>query len=201
MTALSRRAALFLPLVAAGCGGGGEIAERTNFPPLTFGHLTPLPLNVSALEIAPLPPPDSLAALDPAPPGPALVRMANDRLTTVGTLGSARFTVETASLQRRAGGIDGAMAVRLDVMTSDGTRSAFAQAQVSRRSEGVGSDLRAALYDITVQMMADMNVEFEYQVRRSLRDWLQDATPAPPPPAVEAQPLAPTGRPTPRPAP
>jgi hypothetical protein len=36
-------------------------------------------------------------------------------------------------------------------------------------------------------------VEFEFQVRRSLRDWLQEATTAPPPPPVEQQDLrAPT---------
>jgi hypothetical protein len=40
-------------------------------------------------------------------------------------------------------------------------------------------------------MMEDMNVEFEYQVRRSLRDWLQEPTTAPPPPPVERQPLGP----------
>ena len=63
-------------------------------------------------------------------------------------------------------------------------------------AEGIG-DLRTALYDITTQMMQDMNVEFEFQVRQSLRDWLQVATTAPPPPPVEQQPLGAPVRPAP----
>ena len=38
-------------------------------------------------------------------------------------------------------------------------------------------------------MMVVMNVELEFQVRRSLRDWLQDPTAAPPPAPVEQQEL------------
>ena len=47
------------------------------------------------------------------------------------------------------------------------------------------------LYDFTTQMLNDMNVEFEFQVKRTLKEWLQ-ATPgtAPPPPAVQSEDLA-----------
>ena len=48
--------------------------------------------------------------------------------------------------------------------------------------------LDAVLYQITKTLMDTMNVEFEYQVRRSLRDWLI-AAPAPAPAPVEQQPL------------
>ena len=75
--------------------------------------------------------------------------------------------------------------------------SGCADVAPARRADGSGSNLRAALYDITAQMMQDMNVEFEFQVRQSLREWLQDATTAPPPPAVEQQPLTPPTRPAP----
>ena len=51
------------------------------------------------------------------------------------------------------------------------------------------ADLPAALYDMTRAMMDDMNVELEFQIRRSLRDWLQDPTAAPPPAPVEQQEL------------
>ena len=194
---LARRSLLLMPLMAAGCGGGGDaLPTRDGFPPLSYGYLTTLRLNVATIDEAPLPPPGSTADINPAPPGQALIRMAQDRLAAGGTLGRAVFTVDEASITRRSGGLDGVMAVHLDVLTSEGSRAGFAEARVSRRASGI-SDLRAALYDVTVQMMQDMNVEFEFQVRQSLRDWLQEATTAPPPPAVEQQPLDALRRPAP----
>lgn len=195
---LDRRSfVLLLPLAAAGCGGDDALPARDGFPPLTYGYLTPLRLNVASIEEAPPPPPGPFDDSNPAPPAQALLRMAQDRLTAGGTLGRAVFTIDQASITRSRGGLDGVMAVHLDVFTSEGSRAGFAEARVSRRAEGIG-DLRSALYDMTVQMMQDMNVEFEFQVRQSLRDWLQEATTAPPPAAplpaaVEQQPLdAPT---------
>ena len=194
---LARRSLLLLPLVAAGCSGGDPLPPpREGFPALTYNYLTPLRLNVATVDEAPLPPPGSTDDINPAPPGQALIRMAQDRLAAGGTLGRAVFTVDEASITRRGGGLDGVMAVHLDVLTSEGSRAGFAEARVSRRATGIG-DLRAALYDMTVQMMQDMNVEFEFQVRQSLRDWLQQATTAPPPAAVEQQPLDGVRRPAP----
>lgn len=189
---LARRALLLLPLatvaLASGCADG-EGPTRTSFAPLTYGYLVPLRLNVAAIEEAPPPAPGPLDDSNPAPPAQALIQMAQDRLSAGGTLGRAVFTVDDATITRTHDGLNGTLAVHLDVLTSEGTRAGFAEARVSRRADGIGSDLRAALYDITAQMMQDMNVEFEFQVRQSLREWLQDATTAPPPPAVEAQPL------------
>jgi hypothetical protein len=53
------------------------------------------------------------------------------------------------------------------------------------------------LYDMTKSLMDRMNVEFEYQVRRSLAGWLLPA--GAPPAAVQQQPLtaAPLGAPRP----
>jgi hypothetical protein len=52
--------------------------------------------------------------------------------------------------------------------------------------------VRTELYGLIKQMMTDMNVEFEYQIRRSLHDFLLTGTPAAPGPApVEQQNLAP----------
>ena len=46
---------------------------------------------------------------------------------------------------------------------------------------------RTVLYDMTKSMMSDMNVEFEYQIRRNLKDWLTNgAAPGMP---VEQAPL------------
>ena len=186
---LARRALLLLPILAAGCGDDGP--ARTGFAPLTFSYLTPLRLNVAAIEEALPPPPGPLDDINPAPPAQALIRMAQDRLGAGGSLGRAVFVIDDATITRTGSVLNGTLAVHLDVLTSDGTRAGFAEARVSRRAEGVGSDLPAALHDMTAQMMQDMNVEFEFQVRQSLREWLQEATTAPPPPTVEQQPLSP----------
>jgi hypothetical protein len=68
---------------------------------------------------------------------------------------------------------------------------AYAEARVSRQHVP-GSEpenLRNNLYDMTRQMMDDMNVELEYQIRRSMRSWLVSNTAVPAP--VIAVPLAP----------
>lgn len=186
---LSRRSALLLPLLGAACAAQPPL--RQSFPPLRYGYLSPLRLNVADIELAPPPPPGPLDALDPVPPAQALLQMARDRLAPGGSLGRAVFVVDQALISRIPDGLEGALTVHLDVLTSEGSRAGFAEARVSRRAVGIGHDLRAALYDITRQMMDDMNVEFEYQVRRSLRDWLQEPTTAPPPPPVEQLPLSP----------
>ena len=45
------------------------------------------------------------------------------------------------------------------------------------------------LYELTREMMDDMNVEFEFQVRRALKDWLQEADTVPEPAPVESEEL------------
>jgi hypothetical protein len=73
--------------------------------------------------------------------------------------------------------------------------------------------IRAELYDMVKQMMASMNVELEFQIRRSLRDYLESGQPGapptpgpveqqdlPPPASVPPSTLAPTLAPAPAPA-
>ena len=189
---LRRRLTLVLPLWLAACGS--EAPPRQDFPLLHYDFLTPLRLNVANIDISPPPPPGPLDALDPAPPAQALAQMAQDRLAAGGSAGRAVFAIDQALITRIPDGLEGTLAVRLDVLTSEGTRAGFAEASVSRRVVGIGQDLRGALYDLTRQMMDDMNVEFEFQVRRSLHDWLQEATTAPPPPPVQQQDLGPVSQ-------
>ena len=54
-------------------------------------------------------------------------------------------------------------------------------------------DLRATLYDMTKAMMKAMNVEFEYQIRNRLHDWLVSGKATVPP--VQQQPLDANGQP------
>lgn len=185
LTKLPRRAALLLPWAVAACGG--EASSRP-MPPLRYDYLTPLRLNVAAVDVGDAPPPSPVEALSPAPAGATLRQMALDRLAAGGISGRAAFVIDQAQVGQSPGGLSGLLAVHLDILGADGARAGFAEARVSRSSTADG-DLRGALYDLTRQMMDDMNVELEFEIRRSLRDWLQDPTAAPPPAPVEQQDL------------
>jgi hypothetical protein len=184
---LSRRSSLLLPFLLAACGG----REERLYPPLHYGHLTPLRLNVGAIQIeqryVPSSVPLDVSQLDPMPPVQALRNMAEDRLQAFGSAGRAVFVIQEASLTRQRDTILGSFAIELDVYTSDNTRAGFAQARVTRSYTGDLDDLPSKLYDMTKDMMDTMNVEFEFQVRRSLGAWLLPEGAAQTP--VQQQPL------------
>lgn len=183
---LSRRAALSLPFLLAACGG-----EPRQYQPLRYDYLPPIRLNVAQIEIkqdfVPLRVDPDVSPLDPVQPVDALHQMAEDRLKAFGAAGQAVFVILDASLIRREDTITGMMSVRLDIYTSDNKRVGYAEARVSRQHIGQVDDIHQTLYDMTKQMMDTMNVEFEYQVRRSLSDWLVTGTA--PPASVQQQPL------------
>ena len=172
---LIRRSSLLLPWLLAACGGG----ERHDFPPLRYGYLEPLRLNVAAVKIEPRFIPSGaspdVSQYDPVPPVRALRNMAEDRLQAFGSSGQAVFIIQDASLIRQRDTITGTMAVRLEIAASGNSRAGYAEAHTSRVRTGDIDDLPAVLYDMTKQMMDAMNVEFEFQVRRSLRGWLLSA--------------------------
>ncbi len=184
---LSRRLAVLAPLGLAACGDDGP--QRT-FAPLRYDYLTPLRLNVATVDFAALPQPGPLDDASPAPAAPALRQMAEDRLSAGGSSGRALVTVDEARLVRARGGLDGTLAMHVDILSANGSRAGFAEARVTRRTNDPGRDLRAALYDITKQMLDDMNVELEFQLRRSLRDYLQTTSTAPAPAPVQRQDLS-----------
>ena len=198
---IARRSVLLLPFLAAACSDGDE-APR-NFAMPSYTYLSPIRLNVVSIEIDDRTPPAgerSLTQLSPLRPADGLKQMANDRLVAAGTAGRAVFVIDTASLQRVPGGIEGAMAVHLDLFAGEAPdRAGYAEARVARRrtSNDTDENAQAVLYDFTKQMLDDMNVEFEFQVKRSLHEWLQPtAGTAPPPPPVQTQDLAAPARPT-----
>lgn len=222
---LTRRSALLFPFVLAACAGDDDepvpaiITTKSttaaitppprqgSFPPLTYDYLMRLPLNVAEIttDVRFLPAGEGadIAARDPVPPIEALLRMGQDRLQAAGSAGRAVFVINDASIVRAGGGLAGHFAVQLDITAPDNSAAGFAAAEVSRRVEGAGSGDRQALYDMSRQMMDAMNVEFEYQVRRSLKDWLvapaatapqpvqQEALPPPSTQAAPPTPLAP----------
>jgi hypothetical protein len=193
---IARRTVLLLPLLAAACGSEPG-PER--FPLPNYSYLTPLRLNVATIEIDDRSTPiggDQLMALAPVRPADALKQMAMDRLRTGGSVGRAVFVIDQAWIKRDQGGLDGRLSVHLDIYAGGDTRVGFAEATVARRrtSTDTDEDVRTVLYNFVTQMMSDMNVEFEYQVRRTLKDYLQDtAGVAPPPPPVPTQDLPPPG--------
>ena len=173
---LTRRGSLLLPLLLAGCGGSRQ--ERS-YPPLRYDYLTPLRLNVAAIQIeqrfvASGVPPD-VSQYDPVPPARALRAMAEDRLQSLGSADKAVFIIQDASLVRRRNTLSGNLSVELDIYNTPTTRVAFAQASVTGTFTGDLDDLPGRLYDMTKSMMDRMNVEFEYQARLALGSWLLPA--------------------------
>ncbi len=184
----TRRQALLLPLALAACGGD---EEEQVFEPLRYDYLPPIQLNVATIEIEQRFIPSGyrpdVTAQDPVSPAVALTAMAQDRLKPFGTAGKAVFAILDASLTRQQDVINAVMHVSLTVYGPDGNQGGFAEARVEHRRTGDTNDLHATLYDITKTMMDDMNIEFEYQIRQHLRDWLtQSEAPAVP---VEQAPL------------
>lgn len=170
------------------------------FPSLSYTYLTPLHLNVLSLDVQDHSAPagsDDVAALSPVTPQQALTTMAHDRLFPGGSSGQATFVIDNAVIDRTGGALDGSLSVHLDVIGADGRKLGYAEAHVSRHHAPAteDEDRPAALYELTKQMMADMNVEFEYQVRQSLSAFLQSDSAVPG--AVVAQPLASTTLPPP----
>lgn len=194
---LSRRAILALPLLLAACAE--EEAQPVAYTPLDYSYLPPLRLNVARVAIEqhfiPSDQPPSVSQYDPVSPTAALRRMAEERLKAFGSAGKAVFVIDNASLVQIGETITGTFDVRLEIYTSAGTRAGFAEASVSRQRVGKVQNMAQTLYLLTRQLMDRMNVEIEYQIRRSLGDWLvapgaQGGAQGAP---VQATPLAPAG--------
>lgn len=197
---LPRRAALTLciaaPMLLLGCA---EPAPPQSFPPLSFGYLPKLKLDVANIDVdnswTPGPVANGEHVENQAPEAPvaALRRMVQDRLVPGGSSGQATVTIDDASLTRVTDRFEATFAVHMDIHNADGTRSGYAEAKVARTrtiSDYSTPAVRRALYDLVKATMDDMNVEFEYQIRHSLKDWLQTTTPsAPVSTPVEQQPL------------
>lgn len=200
MHVATRRLFLLAPFALAACG---EEGPTPSYPPLTYEYLEPLKLNVGSIDIdnswAPRGASRQVEFLAPTRPRDALLNMARDRLVTGGTTGKASFVIEDASIIRGLGRYEGSLAVKLDITDDSGTRLGQAVARVTqvRPSREESDDaVRGTLYAFVRDMMRDMNVEFEFQVRKTLREMLQSTDPAAPtPPKVESEDLSVPGRP------
>lgn len=184
---LTRRSSLLLPLLLASCGGHKE----RDFPPLHYNYLLPFRLNVAEIRIEQRFVPSGVlpdvSQLDPMPPVDALRNMAADRLQALGATGYAVYDILNAALLRQDDTITGTFQVELGIYTAPNVRAGYANASVTGSYSGDLDDMRGRLYDMTKSLMDRMNVEFEYQLRRSLGGWLLPAG-APQAP-VQQQPL------------
>ncbi len=184
---LTRRFTLLLPLALAACESGGD--ENGTFEPLRFNYLPPIQLNVASIQIEQRFVPSGIAPdvsnQDPEPPIAALRAMSADRLQAFGTANRAVFAILDASITQENNVLRGSFAVSLTIYGDDGSQRGFAEARVESRHSGRIDDLRSVLYDMTKSMMTDMNVEFEYQIHRNLKNWLTAAV-APDTPVQQA---------------
>jgi hypothetical protein len=183
-------AALAVPL--AGCGSGDT--PYVSYAPPSYDYLPKLRLNVATLDIddswAPRPESRDLGMISPTHPVAALRQMAQDRLLANGNSGHGLFVIDDASLVQFRDRYEGRLTVHLDVSTADNSRTGYAEARVMRTrtiENDAPNATRAELNELVTQMMADMNVELEFQVRRSLRSYLQQGVPRAPLPAPVQQ--------------
>mgnify|MGYP005814937805 CR=1 FL=1 len=191
----SRRMVL-LGLALSGC------ASETPpvFAPLRYDYLTALPLDVGNIEIDDHWRPISAADVgreSPVPPAPALASMGRDRLRAAGSTGRAVFVVDNAALLQNGDTVSGQFGVHVEIYGADNVRRGFAEARVSRTKSGIargGTQRATQLYDLVKQMMDVMNVEFEYQVRKTLGRYLVLSAPPAVAPPVTQQKLPPPQR-------
>jgi len=177
-----RRHVLLLPLLAAACANREEPSAPLG--PIGYRFLTPLPLNVAALEIregGPPPVPGDIGASLSPSPAEAVRIMARDRLSAVGTEGRAVFTVTRAALTRGPG--DAMLCVvgcRLEILAETGARLGFVEAEARASVSGADATRPQAAGRLLRRAMDQLNVEFEFQLRRNLRDWLVTVPPGTP---------------------
>jgi len=183
-----RRAFLALPLLAA-CAHEQPAGPFVPPGPPSYGHLTPLRLKVGTLEIQEGGSGTAFLVDQSAPLQPAdvMLRMAQDRLSAAGGPGKARFLIQTASLTREGGASGGVfspasetfrcvMRCQVEIISSEEAILATTSAEATRVATGSVRDAgeRGALAERAVKLAGqDLNVEFEYQLRRHLRAWLQ----------------------------
>jgi hypothetical protein len=186
------------PFIAALAAGCSSPPPPQSFAPLNYSYLPPIVFKVANLTVAnnyvPTPNEATLIGEDPEPPATALLAMLNHRIVASGAPGTGTVTIEVASIDQAGGNLTGAMTVDIHLVSADGRSTGFTEATVSAShtapdSDASQNDVQAALYDLTKQLMDNMNVQLQYQVQHNLGPWLSwSSTPGVSPLAVGAAP-------------
>ena len=188
---LTRRGVLLLSAVAApGCAGSAPPLAALEAGLRGQPPAQPLFLDVAGIEIAPVPAGPAIFVIPPAPivPADAMVSLARERLRAAGGARTARFHVLAARLGRHpenSGGLLSgrtemlhcAMHCELEILAAENALIVATRAEV-RRSATVPASCEAELVDSAARFMrvamAELDREFENQVRRDLGMFLAD---------------------------
>ncbi len=193
---------LGLVLGLAGCASS---PPPQPFPPLSWSYLTKLRLDVARLTIddswVPTGQARHVEYLAPEQPVTALRQMALDRLEMDGTAGTADFVVDDASIIKVHDHYDAHFAVHLTLRDAGGKRLGEIRVAVKDSRTFISESPEAQqqdLYALVKKTMSDMNVDFEYEMRKHLGKFLLAEKPlAPPPPSVQSLGLGKPGSPPP----
>jgi len=186
------RLALACALLAA-CA---QTVPPAPLPELTFSHLDKIRLNVASVEIVenyvpPLKGPNIEHLLPTSPTGAAR-RWSVDRLVALGTEGSAKFVIETASVVEtklpvekglrgavtvdQAERYDAILVVTLEIRNDRGFRIAFATARAERNqtvSENLTLREREAIqFELVENLISDLNGELEAKIAEFLSAYI-----------------------------
>lgn len=185
-----------LALLLVGCGGGPP--SRPVYPELTYSHLGPLKFDAGRLEVVneyhpPMRAPNVEHEM-PVRPALAASRWAKDRLQVTGRNKKLilRFTVKNAKVVEtelaRDPGLQGAftyhqsdrydaeLEVLLELITEKGARDSYATAAAHRSitvaENATLNEREQAQYGLVEQLMRELNVELENNIRQYMGDRL-----------------------------
>ena len=196
---IARRLGLRAGFVAIACtilAACAQTAPPAPLPQLTFSHLEKIRLNVGSVEIVdsyvpPLRGPN-IEHLLPVSPTEAARRWATDRLAALGTEGSAKFVIDTASVVETKLAVekglrgavtvdqseryDAVLAVTVEIRNDRGFRLAFATARAERNrtvSENLTvSERQAIQFELIEDLIAALNAELEAKIAEFLSAYI-----------------------------
>lgn len=148
------------------------------FKPLDYSYLRPITFKVANVSVvnnySPSPDEQQLNSNNPAPPAATLLAMLNQRMQPSGQPGNATITVQVASITEAGGNLNGQMTVDINLTSADGRSTGFAEASVSasQTAPDSGDAMPAALYQMTKQLMDNMNVQLPYSIAHNIPSWV-----------------------------
>ena len=188
-----------LILLAGLAGCAAQPPPPPEGPDIAYAYLPRIRLNVARVDLDERNPnagPSDVGRTMRPTPAEAVRIMGRDRLASFGTEGVARFVVTRAAiLQERLpsqGGLFAGdpgerlactLACRLEILGENDRRMGFAEASVSRTASTESTNLMRSrtATGLLRRVAFELNTEFEFQVRRALRDWLVEGERAAPP--------------------